>query len=185
LVGVLQDYKGVDVLAEAWRLAAPRVPDAELRIFGQGPKSTIVEEVMAELPRQARWYPALEQKDLLREFDSATALVLSSRSEGLPRIVLESFCRGRPVIAARAGGVVDLVRDGENGLLVEPEDPEALADALGDLLLDPAWGRTPLGRRGAERERLARDAGGVCGARARPRRLPRLTMCAPNVPSSS
>jgi glycosyltransferase involved in cell wall biosynthesis len=138
-VGVLQDYKGVDVLAEAWRLAAPRIPDAELRLVGRGPKAEIVEELLVELPRQTRWYPSLDQRELLREFDSSTALVLSSRSEGLPRIALEAFCRGRPVIAARAGGTVDLVRDGENGLLVEPEDPEALADAIVDVLLDPAW----------------------------------------------
>jgi glycosyltransferase involved in cell wall biosynthesis len=138
-VGVLQDYKGVDVLAEAWRLAAPRVPDAELRIVGRGPKAPIVEGLLAELPRQTRWYPSLDQRELLHEFDASTALVLSSRSEGLPRIVLESFCRGRPVIAARAGGTVDLVRDGENGLLVDAEDPEALADAIVDLLLDPGW----------------------------------------------
>jgi len=64
---------------------------------------------------------------------------LPSRSEGLPRIVLESFCRGRPVIGARAGGVVDLVRDGENGVLVDVEDAAALADALVEVLLEPAW----------------------------------------------
>ncbi len=152
-VGVLEDYKGVDVLAEAWRLAAPRVPDAELRLVGRGPKAAIVEALLTDLPRQTRWYPLLDRDELLREFDTATALVLSSRSEGLPRIVLESFCRGRPVVAARAGGIVDLVRDGENGLLVEPEDPEALADALVDVLLDPAW---------TERlaEGAARSAGG-------------------------
>ena len=65
--------------------------------------------------------------------------MLPSRSEGLPRIVLESFCRGRPVVGARAGGVVDLVRDGENGVLVEVEDATALADALVEVLLEPAW----------------------------------------------
>jgi glycosyltransferase involved in cell wall biosynthesis len=138
-VGVLQDYKGVDVLAEAWRLAAPRVPDAELRIVGRGPKAGLVEDLLVELPRQTRWYPSLDQNELLHEFETSTALVLSSRSEGLPRIVLESFCRGRPVIAARAGGTVDLVREGENGLLVDAEDPEALADAIVDVLIDPVW----------------------------------------------
>jgi glycosyltransferase involved in cell wall biosynthesis len=138
-VGVLQDYKGVDVLAEAWRLAAPRVPDAELRIVGRGPKSGLVEDLLVELPRQTRWYPSLDQAELLNEFEASTALVLSSRSEGLPRIVLESFCRGRPVISARAGGTVDLVRDCENGVLVDAEDPEALADAIVDVLVDPVW----------------------------------------------
>jgi len=138
-VGVLEDYKGVDVLAEAWREAAPRVPDAELKLVGRGPKSELVEQLLVDLPRQTRWYPQLEQAELVGELDGSTALVLPSRSEGLPRIVLESFCRGRPVVAARAGGVVDLVRDGENGVLVDVEDPSALADALVDVLLDPAW----------------------------------------------
>ena len=60
----------------------------------------------------------------------ATVLVLPSRSEGLGRIVVEALCRGRPVVATRVGGIPDLVRDGENGLLVEPGDTRALADAL-------------------------------------------------------
>ena len=138
-VGVLEDYKGIDVLAEAWRQAAPRVPDAELRLVGRGGKLDVVEDLLVDLPRQTRWFPALDQAELLTELDRATALVLPSRSEGLPRIVLESFCRGRPVVGARAGGVVDLVRDGENGVLVEVEDAEALADALVEILLEPAW----------------------------------------------
>jgi glycosyltransferase involved in cell wall biosynthesis len=53
--------------------------------------------------------------------------------------VLESFCRGRPVVGAKAGGVVDLVRDGENGILVEVEDATALADALVEVLVEPTW----------------------------------------------
>jgi glycosyltransferase involved in cell wall biosynthesis len=138
-VGVLEDYKGIDVLAEAWRQAAPRVPDAELRLVGRGPKLEVVEQLLVDLPRQTRWYPALDQAELVHELDRSTALVLPSRSEGLPRVVLEAFCRGRPVVGARAGGVVDLVRDGENGILVEVEDAEALADALVDVLLEPAW----------------------------------------------
>ena len=44
--------------------------------------------------------------------------------------MIEAFCRGRPVVGARAGGIVDEIRDGENGVLVEPEDAEALADAI-------------------------------------------------------
>jgi glycogen synthase len=51
---------------------------------------------------------------------------------------VEAFCRGRPVVATRVGGIVDLVRDGENGLLVEPGDTEALADAIVLVLTDRA-----------------------------------------------
>ena len=135
-VGVLERYKAIDVLAEAWRLAAPRVPDAELRIVGRGSRMEIVEGLLDDLPRQTRWYPSLPPAEVALELDESTALVLPSRSEGLPRIVLEAFCRGRPVVGASAGGIVDLVRDDENGVLVEPEDPEALADALVDVLVE-------------------------------------------------
>ena len=138
-IGVLEEYKGLDVLAAAWRLAAPRVPDAELVLVGRGSRPKIVEELMVDLPRQTRWYPALEPAEVARELDGGTALVLPSRSEGLPRVVLEAFCRGRPVIAAPAGGVVDQIRDGENGVLVDREDVEGLADAIVDVLLERDW----------------------------------------------
>ena len=54
------------------------------------------------------------------------------------RVLVEAFCRGRPAVASRVGGIVDLVRDGENGLLVSPQDPQALADALLRVLSDAA-----------------------------------------------
>ena len=57
-------------------------------------------------------------------------LVLPSRSEGLGRVVIEAFCRGRGVVASRVGGIPDIVVDGETGLLVPPGDAHALADAL-------------------------------------------------------
>jgi glycosyltransferase involved in cell wall biosynthesis len=139
-VGVLEEYKGIDVLADAWRLAAPRVPDAELRLIGRGSRFSVVEQLLTDLPLQTRWHPAFAPGELARELDDATALVLPSRSEGLPRIVIEAFCRGRPVVGARAGGIVDEIRDGENGVLVEAESVEALADAIVDVLVDREWG---------------------------------------------
>ena len=111
--------------------------------------------------------------------------MLPSRSEGLPRIVLESFCRGRAGRRRRGGGVVDLVRDGENGVLVEVEDAEALADALVEILLEPAWAADLAAGASAQRVGLARDAGGVRRAGSRPRRLPRLNPCAQSGRSSS
>jgi glycosyltransferase involved in cell wall biosynthesis len=57
-------------------------------------------------------------------------LVLPSRSEGLGRVGVEAFCRGRGVVASRIGGIPDLVEDGKTGILVPPGDARALADAL-------------------------------------------------------
>jgi glycogen(starch) synthase len=52
------------------------------------------------------------------------------------RVVVEAFCRGRPVVGSRVGGIPDLVGDGVNGLLVDPEDTAALGDALRRVLAD-------------------------------------------------
>jgi glycosyltransferase involved in cell wall biosynthesis len=135
-VGVLERYKDVDGLAAAWRLAAPRVPEATLQIVGKGSRADAVEELVRDLPGQTRWVPAVPNKDVPGLLDAATTLVLASRSEGLPRIVIESLCRGRPVVGTHAGGIPDLVRDDENGLLVPSQDPAALAEALVRVLSD-------------------------------------------------
>jgi glycosyltransferase involved in cell wall biosynthesis len=127
-VGVLEPYKGIDVLAEAWRLARP---GATLRIVGSGSRASVVEGLGVQ------WDRRLAPAEVARALDESTVLVLPSRSEGMGRVIVEAQCRGRPVIGSRVGGIPDLVRDGENGLLVEPEDPQALADALVRVLSDP------------------------------------------------
>jgi len=81
---------------------------------------------------------------------AADAFVLSSRSEGLPMVVLEAMMAGLPVVATRVGGVPDAV--GDCGLLVEPERPEALAEAMQRLMDDPLLA-ADLGRRARERAR--------------------------------
>ena len=64
-------------------------------------------------------------------------VVLSSLHEGTPVSLIEAMAAGRPVVATRVGGVPDLIRDRETGLLVPPRDPAALAAAIQELLDDP------------------------------------------------
>jgi len=135
-VGVLERYKNVDGLADAWRLAAPRLPDARLRLVGSGTLRPVVEQLVRDLPRQASWNERLSQEEISAVLDESTLLVLPSRSEGMGRVIVEAFCRARPVVASRVGGIPDLVQDGVNGLLVEPGDTGALADALVRVLTD-------------------------------------------------
>lgn len=135
-VGVLERYKNVDGLVAAWRLAAARVPGARLVLVGRGRLAPLVERLVAEVPGQTEWRTELPQEEIADALDASTALVLPSRSEGLPRIVMEAFCRGRPVVGTRAGGIPDLVVDGVNGLLVEPGDTAALAEAMVRVLAD-------------------------------------------------
>lgn len=135
-VGVLERYKAVDVLADAWRLAAPRVPEATLHLVGRGALHESAAALVRDLPARARWTQSLSTSEVARALDEAIVLVLPSRSEGLGRVVVEAFCRGRGVVGSRVGGIPDIVEDGVSGVLVEPGDPHALADALVRVLSD-------------------------------------------------
>ncbi|MGH3127127.1 MAG: glycosyltransferase family 4 protein [Gaiellaceae bacterium] len=137
-VGVLERYKAVDVLADAWRRAAPRVPDAMLHLVGRGTLRDVPRALVGDLPAQTRWTESLSTPEVARALDESTVLVLPSRSEGLGRVVIEAFCRGRGVVGSRVGGIPDIVEEGATGLLVPPEDMDALADALVRVLSDGA-----------------------------------------------
>ncbi len=155
-VGVLEPYKNVHVLAEAWRRASPSVPVAKLVVVGRGSRHEPVDRLVAD--GLARHFEELTPEGVAELLDDATVLVLPSRHEGLGRVVIEAFARGRGVVASRAGGILDLVDDGEQGLLVDSDDADALAAALVRALTDralaerlgaaaharfPAWNQTP------------------------------------------
>jgi glycosyltransferase involved in cell wall biosynthesis len=126
-VGVLERYKGIDVLLRAW----DHVSVGRLRIVGNGSLSSLVSE-----RHKVEWSPSLEPAQVAQALDESWCLVLPSRSEGMGRVLVEALCRGRAVVGTRAGSIPDLVRDGENGLLVPAEDEAALAEALGRVLRD-------------------------------------------------
>src|SRR5205085_9040130 len=137
-VGVLEAYKNVDGLAAAWRRASPRVGAARLHVVGWGALASIVQDLVRDVPEQTRWTPGLPQAEVAASLDESTCLVLPSRSEGMGRVVVEAFCRGRGVIGTRVGGIPDLVEDDANGLLVDPGDVDGLAAAIVRVLNDRA-----------------------------------------------
>jgi glycosyltransferase involved in cell wall biosynthesis len=129
-VGVLERYKGLDVLEAAWPRVRERVPGAALRIVGKG-------ALRPPSGPDISWTPELSTEEVAVALDEATVLVLPSRTEGMGRVVVEAFCRGRAVVGSNDGGIPDLVEDGVSGLLVPAGDAEALATALGLVLGDP------------------------------------------------
>jgi glycosyltransferase involved in cell wall biosynthesis len=133
-VGVLEPYKNVDHLAAAWRLVAKQMTGATLRLIGDGHRRDVAESLVADFPERVSWTPAVSGHEIARALDDAWLLLLPSRAEGTPRIVLEAFCRGRPVVGGRVGGVPDVVEDGVSGILVEPDDVNGIADAVVRLL---------------------------------------------------
>ena len=164
-VGMLEAYKFIDGLADAWRQVAPDLPDARLVIVGKGTRREVVEQLLADLPGQVEWIEQIPPAEVAAQMDEATVLVLPSRSEGLGRVVVEAFARGRGLVASSVGGIPDVARDGEEAILVEPENVDALAAALRSSPLRPR------ARRAARR--APRTSGSGRGTSLRPSTPPR------------
>ena len=148
-VGVLEAYKNIDGLADAWRKTNV---DADLRIVGKGSREPVVRELVAGSgggkaatarpedraarggPGGVRWDRELSHEQVADALDEAWILVLPSRSEGMGRVLVEAFLRGRGVVGSRAGSIPNLVEDGVSGLLVDSTDE--LAAALARVLSD-------------------------------------------------
>jgi glycosyltransferase involved in cell wall biosynthesis len=145
-VGALERYKNIELLAEAWRMVAARVPGAHLHVVGTGSQAPVVEALRRE---GAEWDQRLEPPEVAAAVDRARVLLLPSMSEGLGRVVIEAFARGRAVIGTRAGGIPDIVEDGVNGLLIKPDDPSSLAGAIERVLSDYEFAEQ-LGQHAAE-----------------------------------
>lgn len=135
-IGGLTRYKDPATLAAAWPIVARQMPEAKLVIVGEGPEADPVERLLAAHPGQVSHRRDLDSRQISELLDASTALVMSSRSEGVPRVIMEAFSRGRPVVAPAVGGIADIVADGRNGLLVGPGDPPALAAAMLTVLSD-------------------------------------------------
>ena len=137
-IGVLERYKDPMMLIEAWRTVAGQVPAASLTVVGRGPLRPMIEELVREFPDRVRAPASLEAPEVARLLDESTVLAMSSAegSEGLPRVIMEAFARGRPVVGTAAGGIPDIVQPERNGLIVQPGQPDQLADALVRALSD-------------------------------------------------
>jgi len=126
--GRLGPQKALGVALEA--VAA--VPEVALVVAGDGPDRAALEARASELGLEgrARFLGSLSREQVLRLFRASDASVLPSAWENFPHTVVEALAVGCPVIATSVGGVPEVVRDGENGLLVPPHDAAALGAAI-------------------------------------------------------
>jgi glycosyltransferase involved in cell wall biosynthesis len=147
----LRGELGMDgcIVAFAGRLAAPKALDVALDaiahcdgvtfvLAGDGPERARLEARARklELGPRARFLGGTSRGDVLRLFRAADLALLSSAWENFPHTVVEALAVGCPVIATAVGGVPEIVRDGENGLLVPPNDADALAEAINRFFAD-------------------------------------------------
>jgi len=133
-MGRLHRNKGFDVAIRALAL----LPGAHLSIAGEGPERAALAALAREAGVAERVAFLGWRGDVGALLAAADVFVCSSRHEPLGNIVLEAWSAARPVVAAAAEGPRELIADGETGLLVPPDAPEALAAAIGALLADPA-----------------------------------------------
>jgi glycosyltransferase involved in cell wall biosynthesis len=165
-VGRLVEKKGTDVLLEALAQISPKLHWRFVHVGG-GPLRKRLERRARSLGIAARvtWKGALTQREILAEYGSADLFALASRiardgdRDGLPNVLAEAQSQALACVATRVSAIPELVRDGETGLLVDENDPAALARALERLIASPVR-RRALGHAGQRRviENFALDA---------------------------
>ena len=167
IVGRLVPVKDHETFLRAAASVAARNPEAHFVVVGDGPLRPALEAAGATLLRDRVHFLGWV-RELPELYAALDVVVLTSRNEGTPVALIEAGAAGKPVVATRAGGVRDVVHDGDNGLLASPGDGAGVAGAIETILQAPALAKA-LGRRGRERsmafthDRLAGDLAALYG----------------------
>lgn len=144
----LQPEKGVDVFLHAAALVRQRIRNAHFVVIGDGPLRAALEALVNELQLRDHVELLGFRSDARALIGALDVLAVTSRSDGTPLVVFEALSAGVPVVASAVGGILDQIRDGREGLLVPPGDPDALACALVRAVSDPVLAQRL--RRGAQ-----------------------------------
>lgn len=154
--GNVRHYKGLDVLIRALAEVKKAVPGAVLRVAGQWfVPFQDYEDLIARLGLQSsvefeRGF--IPDEEVPQLFAPAGVVALPYRDIDQSAVLLLAMALGKPIVASRVGGMAEILRHGQTALLVPPEDPAALAEALIRLLRDPLWA-AQLGRNAQEEVR--------------------------------
>jgi len=143
-VARLEQHKGVDMVLRALPEIVAGAPDVRYAVAGTGPERDKLKKLAHKLgvADRVRFLGAVGERDLPALYNLASVYVGASRRaerlgvEGFGISLVEASACGLPVVAGKSGGIPDAVRDGETGFLIPPEDPAAIAEAVGRLLSD-------------------------------------------------
>jgi teichuronic acid biosynthesis glycosyltransferase TuaC len=134
-VGNLLELKGHELSIRS----LPSLPEATLLLIGDGPDRRRLESIARAtgVAERVRFTGEVAQAELPRYYSAADALILASSREGWPNVLLEAMACGTPVVAARVGGIPEVVTAPAAGVIFEPRTAEALAGAIRQLLASP------------------------------------------------
>jgi glycogen(starch) synthase len=138
--GRLVPQKGCDLAIGGFALLAAQFPAVQLVIAGEGPERAALEATAARLGIAGRvtFLGALPRDRLISVMAGSVVLLVPSRDEPFGLVALEAAHAGRPVVATQVGGLPEVVAHGVSGLIIPPDDKQALAGAVAALLLNPA-----------------------------------------------
>ena len=159
-VGRFVAIKDLATLVHAFARVAAQQPEAVLLLVGDGPLRAEIDALVAALALQKRVHLVGWIDDLAPVYATIDICALSSLNEGTPVAVIEAMAAAKAVVATRVGGVADVVEHERTGLLVPPQNPEALADAIVRLAAAPD-----------ERSRMGAAGREIVVARFAPQRL--------------
>lgn len=144
--------KGHHDVIEAARIICREIPEISFVLVGDGSERRNIEEHATSAGVREHFIFLGRREDVPEVLACCELSILASRSEGFPNVVLEAMAAGLPVVATRVGGVPEIIQDGFTGLLVSPQDHEALAHAVLQVMQDPVLAAR-IGRAGQQRIR--------------------------------
>jgi len=136
LVAILRAQKRHELMIAAAPKILERYPQVHFLFVGEGPRRTLIEEEIRRHQLEPFFIMTGHRNDIPEIIALTEIGVITSQAEGVPQFLLQAMAMAKPMVATRVGGIPDIMEDGVNGLLIPPEDPEALVDAVLKLLDD-------------------------------------------------
>lgn len=149
-IGRFEQQKNHRLLVEVFRYTIKEYPQMQLWLMGDGSLKPDIEEFVKRNGLDKKVLFLGIRNDVPEVLSKSDIFILSSNWEGVPMSILEAMAAGKPVIATKVGGIPELVKDGETGILVSPGDKETLAQAILRLAKDPEL-RQRMGKEGQRR----------------------------------